>query len=726
MTIITKPYQSEGKRRLVVAHRNFSKNAKNLYFYFSSYWNYFDLLINQIQHLAMSVPNLLAFLLVRLLTLILRIVKLITYPIVKLISWSLGDFFKKIDERHRIKEDFYIIPTFFKYVFQYMWVLRKHRFQNWYIFESMVKNQRENLAIRYTRAIAGKKGEFELESYTYGEMYDIVLRLSYILKYQFKVEAGQHIAIDCTNKPLFIFLWFALWNLGAIPAFLNYNTMGDALVHSLKISDICQVFIDPDASASINQSEELIKKNLPNIKLNYLDEIDLLNTIRDPKSPQFLEIDEIRTPKSLTDYQPSMLIYTSGTTGLPKSAIMSWRKSSVGCKLFGHVLHMNPDSIVFTGMPLFHSTAALLGACAILAQGGCIAMASKFSASNFWKQAYLTEATHVQYVGETCRYLLHSKKSEYESLHRVKVAYGNGLRSDIWQQFRERFNIEVIGEFYAATEAPFATTTFQKGTFGIGACRNYGTIIQFFLQYQQTLVKVQKDDETQIYRNSKGFCEVSNVNEPGEMLMRIFFPRKPETSFQGYLGNKKETKSKVIRNVFRKGDAWYRCGDLLKSDEYGLWYFLDRMGDTFRWKSENVSTTEVEDQITSADAKNIRQVTVVGIKIPNYEGRAGFAIINTQQDTNSLSKTDKVKILNELLKSLKKSLPKYALPIFIKFVNEIEMTNNHKVIKKIYRDQILPAGETGQDELYWLVDYNSYKFLDTNDWNDIVTEKVKL
>ena len=266
-----------------------------------------------------------------------------------------------------------------------------------------------------------------------------------------------------------------------------------------------------------------------------------------------------RQPSDLTDFKPSMLIYTSGTTGLPKSAIMSWRKSSVGCQVFGHVLHMSNESTVFTAMPLFHSTAALLGACAILSHGGCLALSHKFSASTFWKQVYLTGATHIQYVGEVCRYLLHTPISKYEKMHKVKVAYGNGLRPDIWQDFRKRFNIEVIGEFYGATEAPFATTTFQKGDFGVGACRNYGTIIQWFLSFQQTLVRMDPNDDSVIYRNSKGFCEVAPVGEPGEMLMRIFFPRKPETSFQGYLGNAKETKSKVVRNVFRRGDAWYRC-----------------------------------------------------------------------------------------------------------------------------------------------------------------------
>lgn len=673
----------------------------------------------------MSLGSVVYFILSRLFIYLFRLIRIILYPFAKLGSWLCGDYLVKLDRRHRIREDFYIIPTFFKYVFQYIWAVRIHKFQNWYIFVDQVKNQGDNLAVRYTRALP-TKGEFELESYTYKELYNIVLRLSYILINTYDVRPGDHIGIDCTNKPLFIFLWFSLWNIGAVPAFLNYNTMGKPLVHSLKISNIAQVFIDPDASEPINQSEEEIKNALPNLILNYLDEKSLYDIIMNPNSPEFLQDDNIRSPRDLTDFKPSMLIYTSGTTGLPKAAIMSWRKSSVGCKLFGHVLHMNPDSIVFTGMPLFHSTAALLGACAILSQGGCIALASKFSATNFWKQAYLTEATHVQYVGEVCRYLLHTPRSKYESIHRVKVAYGNGLRSDIWQNFRKRFNIEVIGEFYAATEAPFATTSFQRGDFGVGACRNYGTIIQFFLQYQQTLVKVEKNDDSVIYRNEKGFCEVADVNEPGEMLMRIFFPKKPETSFQGYLGNAKETRSKVIRNVFREGDAWYRCGDLLREDKYGLWYFLDRMGDTFRWKSENVSTTEVEDQLAASNEKEIKHVTVVGIKIPNYEGRAGFAVIQLDKDVSSLSTEEKTLLLNKSLEYLKHSLPKYALPILVKFVNKIEMTNNHKVIKKIYRDQKLPNGESGNDKLFWLKNYNEYKQLTSEDWNDIQEERVKL
>ncbi|CCD22791.1 long-chain fatty acid transporter FAT1 NDAI_0A06370 [Naumovozyma dairenensis CBS 421] len=665
------------------------------------------------------------FIITRILILLSRLLRLIILPIIYLITWLSGDYFHKLDERHRIKEDWYIIPYFLKSVFSYFFTVRRHRFQTWYIFIKQVELNGDRLAIRYAKPLA-KKGEYELESFTYKETYDIVLRMSHILTYKYNVKSGDYVALDCTNKPLFLFLWLSCWNIGAIPAFLNYNSVGKPLVHSLKISDITQVFIDPDASEPIMKSEEEIKNELPNVRLNYLDENDLMSVILNPSSPTFLQEDELRSPKDLTDFKAAMLIYTSGTTGLPKSAIMSWRKAAIGCQLFGYVLHMNNESVVFTGMPLFHSTAALLGVCAVLSQGGCIAVANKFSATNFWKQAYLTEATHIQYVGEVCRYLLHTPVSKYESIHRVKVAYGNGLRPDIWQAFRERFNIEVIGEFYAATEAPFATTSFQKGTFGVGACRNYGTIIQWFLSFQQTLVKMDPNDDTVVYRNKKGFCEVAPIGEPGEMLMRIFFPRKPETSFQGYLGNEMETKSKVLRNVFRNGDAWYRCGDLLKADKYGLWYFIDRMGDTFRWKSENVSTTEVEDQISAANPEKISQVVVVGIKVPKYEGRAGFAVIKLHADVDQISDQEKINILNKTLAGLQESLPKYALPLFVKFVNEILMTDNHKVLKKLYREQELPSGSDSKETLFWLSGYREYKLLTKEDWYGIENQTIKL
>lgn len=653
-----------------------------------------------------------------------RLLKIIFLPVLWILAWIFQKPIDILDRKYRVREDFYIIPFFLKALVKYIFAVRQNRFQYWYVFAKQVKKNGSRTAICYPKA-SFVKGEYELETYTYKEVYEIVLRFSYILHHKYGVNAGDHVGVDCTNKPLFLFLLLSLWNIGAVPALLNYNTLGNPLVHSLKIAHVGKVFIEPQASGPIRESEKLIKEAMPDIELNYLEEERLMEVLSNPKSHEFLQSDDIRSPKGLTDYKPALFIYTSGTTGLPKSAIMSWRKAVFACNLFSHVFHMSKESTVLTAMPLFHSTAAMLGLCAVLSQGGCLAMVNKFSASNFWKQAYQTRATHVQYVGEICRYLLQTPVSKYEHMHCVKVAYGNGLRPDIWQKFRKRFNIEIIGEFYAATEAPFATTCIQKGDFGVGACKSYGSIINWFLSFQQVLIRMDPDDDSVIFRNSKGFCEKPAIGEPGEMLMKILFPKKPETSFQGYLGNKKETQSKILRDVFKKGDAYYRCGDLFKKDENGLLYFLDRLGDTYRWKSENVSTTEVEDQIMSCNDKDFAQVVVVGVKIPGYEGRAGFAVIKLLNYDNT-SEKQKIEMLEDMLTHLNRELPNYARPIFVKFVDKIEMTDTNKVSKKTYKNQVLPHGANEDETIYWLKDYKQYKVLTDEDWQDIVSQNVKL
>ncbi|CAR22138.1 long-chain fatty acid transporter FAT1 [Lachancea thermotolerans CBS 6340] len=663
------------------------------------------------------------FVLVRTWKVILRVLSVPVVLIARLLTVCCGGWFEQLDRKHRIKDDWYIIPFFFSAVFKYVWSVYRGKFQFWYMFERHVARNGNQPCISYPRPLA-KKGEFELETYSYRETYDIVLRLSHLLYNEYDVREGQTVALDYTNKPMFIFMWFALWNIGAVPSFLNYNAIGAPLVHSIKIANVKSVFIDPQAAGPVKETEQAIRKELPDVKLHFLTEEKVNNIIMNAESPQFLQDPKKRSPPYATDFQPACLIYTSGTTGLPKSAIMSWRKAVIGCTLFGWVLRIKNDSTVFTAMPLYHSTAALLGVCAVFSQGGCVAISNKFSASSFWKQACMTRSTHIQYVGEICRYLLHTPVSKFESQHCVKVAYGNGLRADIWQEFRERFGIEVIGEFYASTEAPFATTTFQRGDFGIGACRSYGTIINTVLSLQQTIIRVEPDDETTVYRNKKGLCEVAPPGEPGEMLMKIFMPKKPEATFQGYLGNNKATKSKVLRDVFRKGDAWYRSGDLLKSDEHGLWYFIDRMGDTFRWKSENVSAAEVEDQIMVFANYMMSAVAVVGIKVPNHEGRAGLAVLELAPQFRNLR--GDVKFLNDMLESLKKSLPKYALPTFVKFVDEIEHTDNHKIKKKCYKDQVLPHGAGGDEILYWLKDSREYRPLTNSDWLEIMSGASKL
>lgn len=252
----------------------------------------------------------------------------------------------------------------------------------------------------------------------------MILRLSHILKNEYKIYRKDTIGVDFMNKPLFIILWFPLWNIGAVPAFLNYNTKGKPMAHCIKIAGISQIFLDPDCADPIRETESSINSELLQVKIQYINEPELLRTLYERTRPKYRAPDDTRRPDD-TDSSCSALIYTSGTTGLPKSAIMSWRKAFMAAAFFGSVMHIDKLSNVMTAIPLYHSTAAMLGVCPALASGGCVSNCQKFSALSFRTQAKLVNATHVQYVGEVCRYLLNAKYHPDEKKHNVKIAYEN-------------------------------------------------------------------------------------------------------------------------------------------------------------------------------------------------------------------------------------------------------------------------------------------------------------
>ncbi|ABN67035.2 predicted protein [Scheffersomyces stipitis CBS 6054] len=637
-----------------------------------------------------------------------------------------------LEAKYHLSEDLSILAKIIPNL-PYLYHAKHGKASYWYKFEKTALSKPNNTAIAFPRPKANPPpikldsegfkiydDQFTTETYTYKELYNIILRFSHILKYDYGVTAQDTIGVDCMNKPLFIFLWFALWNIGATPAFLNFNTKDKPLVHCLKIANVSQVFIDPDCAGPIRDTEELIKQDAPTCKLHYMNEPELLKVLTDPSTPKYRAPDNTRNPQH-QDYDCCALIYTSGTTGLPKAGIMSWRKAFLAGVMFGHIVKIKDSSNVLTAMPLYHSTAAMLGVCPTLLVGATVSISQKFSATSFWTQARLVGATHIQYVGEVCRYLLHAKPHPDQDRHNVRVAYGNGLRRDIWQEFKKRFHVEAVGEFYASTESPIATTNMQYGEYGVGACRKFGTIASALLSTQQTLIKMEPDDEEEVYRNPKtGFCEVVGINQPGELLMKIQNPQDTKASFQGYYGNKGATSKKILRDVFKKGDAWFRSGDLLKWDEDSMLYFVDRLGDTFRWKSENVSATEVENELMGS--KTIKQSVVVGVRVPNHEGRACFAVLEPLDEFADESKH--AEALKKIYNHVIHTLPKYAIPQFIK-ISGIEASHNHKVPKNQFKNQKLPKGESGTELIYWL-NGDNYEELTEEAWATIISGDSKL
>ncbi|OWB64310.1 hypothetical protein B5S29_g5378 [[Candida] boidinii] len=660
-----------------------------------------------------------------------------------------------VDLRNRslFKDDLMFFPKLIYSGLSYKYDLARGRVSTWYWFENSVFRVPNKLALIYPKELPNKSFKdgdnmFKIEKFTYKELYNAILRMSFLLVNEYQVKPGDVVALDFTNKPLFIILWWACWNLSITPAFINYNIKGESLAHCIKIVKADHVFVDdPEVTQTFNSCLDILSKDLPDLKINYLNEDNIMNQISSINmtgddidddeaitTPKFRLPDNLRLPKA-NNYDPAVFIYTSGTTGLPKSAIITWKKTFIATKVFSYFFRISENSNIYTSMPVYHATAAILAVVPAFCHGGTLSLGHRFSARTFWTQVKLCGANTMQYVGEACRYLVKAPYHSDENYHSVKVAYGNGLRRDIWYEFKKRFNIEAIGEFYASTESPVGTTNFEVGLNSnrIGACGAHSSFINNYFDKVMAVAKIDPDDPNEIYRDPKtGFAKKADSDENGELIMKILNPKKRIESFQGYYNNESETSAKLIVDVFEKGDMWFRTNDLMKYDSNKFMYFVDRMGDTFRWKSENVSTTEVENIISKV--KEIKQSVIVGVKVPNHEGRAGFAIIEANNlpasshnvTSDEIDESTKALILKNLSKVVYDELPNYARPMFLRF-GKIQTTGNHKIQKKTYRNPILPKGKNEDQNIYWLnPDSSNYELLNNEIFNKISDGSIRL
>ncbi|KHJ97915.1 AMP-binding enzyme [Oesophagostomum dentatum] len=372
-------------------------------------------------------------------------------------------------------------------------------------------------------------------------------------------------------------------------------------------------------------------------------------------------------------------IYTSGTTGLPKAAVMKhFRYYSMvmgAAKSFG----IYPSDRIYVSMPIYHTAAGILGIGQALCRGSCCVIRKKFSASNFWKDCVKYQCTASQYIGEICRYLLAQPVVPEEATHKMRLLYGNGLRAEIWQPFVDRFRVK-IGEVYGSTEGTSNLGETLTSIFS-EICRGYCISVNIdghvgacgFLPISPLTKKmhpvrlIRVDDKTgDVLRSPSGLCIACNPGESGAMVSTIR-KNNPLLQFEGYL-NKSETNKKIIRDVFAKGDSCFVSGDLLYWDRLGYVYFKDRTGDTFRWKGENVSTTEVEAILHPE--RGVADATVYGVSVPEREGRAGMAAVVRNNDDQA----DDEEFIERLGARLAASLAPYALPQFIRLCQDVDRT----------------------------------------------------
>ncbi|EGP91248.1 unnamed protein product [Zymoseptoria tritici ST99CH_1A5] len=553
--------------------------------------------------------------------------------------------------------------------------------------------------------------------WTYAEAYDTVLKYARWLKETHGVQKNEVIAMDFTNKPQFIWIWFALWSLGAIPAFINSNLEGNAFTHCVKVSTTRLLILDPAIEHIL--TEEARQQFTADDKARAV-EIQLLQPdveVQIQGGLPYRAPDEARSG-ALKD-TPSLLIYTSGTTGLPKAANVAWSKPSSGYLFFSRALGLKVDDRYYTAMPLYHSSASLLGVCQAFGPGCTIVLGPKFSPRTQMKQCAETGATVMQYIGEMCRYMVTSPPSPYDKSHSVRMAFGNGMRPDVWQKFKDRFNIGTVCEFYGATEGPGASLVFSNNDYLRGAIGNTGRLQRGLFGGNTVLVKHDHDTEMPWRDPKTNTCVTVPRDEVGELIY-LLDPDNIKDKFQGYLGNEKANEGKIIRNVFKKGDAYYRSGDLQRLDKDGRWWFVDRIGDTFRWKGENVSTAEVSEALGSHPA--LHEANVYGVQLPNHDGRAGCGAIGLHEG-HSLDGP----LGAQLADHVRRRLPKYAVPLFLRVQKAFEVTGTLKHQKVALRNQGVDPSKTEEDELFWLSPgSNKYERFGKAEWERIQGGSAKL
>ncbi len=512
-------------------------------------------------------------------------------------------------------------------------------------FERAVDAHRSNIAFR-----------FEGKSTTYAEFDALASRFANWAMAQ-GLKTGDCIALYMENRPEYVAAWAGFAKAGLVTALINHNLEGEALAHCVNIAEAKLILTGTEQDDAVRGAMSLIAGTPPVWTLGGKFGADLGGALE-----AFSEKRPDRSARAgLLGKDLCLYVYTSGTTGMPKAARLTQARTQGMMRSFIAPCRITPKDKVYITLPLYHGTGGLCGIGQALLTGATAIVRRKFSASAFWDDAVAEQATAIVYIGELCRYLLNSPPHPKERAHRIRTGFGNGLRPEVWQAFLDRFNIPHLCEFYGSTEGNVSFLNFDGKVGAVG--RIPGWLKSQFAH----IAFVKFDIETeQPVRGPDGLCIRADVDEAGEVLGLIGDDIRQR--FEGY-NDEKATEKKLLRDVFTKGDLWFRTGDLLRMDKDGYIYFVDRIGDTYRWKGENVSTNEVGEALSRIEG--VKTANVYGVAIPGTDGKAGMAAITTEGEVDFAG----------LYKSLAAKLPSYAVPIFIRVQPEAETTGTFKYRK---------------------------------------------
>ncbi|XP_026954434.1 long-chain fatty acid transport protein 6 isoform X5 [Sagmatias obliquidens] len=447
---------------------------------------------------------------------------------------------------------------------------------------------------------------YEGDIYTYQDVDKRSSRVAHVFLNHSTLKRGDTVALLMSNEPDFIHVWFGLAKLGCVVAFLNSNIRYVSLLHCIRSCEPRALVVGADLLETIEEilpslpadiSVWAMKESVPQGIISLKEKLSTASDSQVPHSHHAAS--NLKTPY--------LYIFTSGTTGLPKAAVicqLQAMKSSAGLWAFG----CTSNDIIYISLPLYHSAGSLLGIGGCIELGATCVLKKKFSASQFWNDCKKYNVTVFQYIGELCRYLCKQPKREGEKNHRVRLAVGNGIRSDVWREFLDRFGNIKMCELYGATEGNIC---FMNHTGKIGSVGRANFLHKLFFAFDLIKYDFQKDEPI---RNEHSWCSRVKKGEPGLLIS----PVNAKNPFFGYAGNRKQTEKKLLCDVFKKGDVYFNTGDLMVQDQENFLYFWDRIGDTFRWKGENIATTEVADIVGMLDF--IQDTNVYGVAVPGKDG----------------------------------------------------------------------------------------------------------
>ncbi len=460
------------------------------------------------------------------------------------------------------------------------------------------------------------------------------------------LKTGDVVAILLPNRLDYLPMWFGLTKIGVIAALINNQLSGAALAHCLAISGATVCVTDETTIEAFEDVSPGLERPVKRWSIGDLG-----------RGGGSLARPSRAIRRDLRARDTALLIYTSGTTGLPKAARITHVRAGLYMRGFAGATGARPGDRIYVTLPLYHAVGGLCATGAALLNGASINLRAGFSASHFWDDVVEGEATMFVYIGELCRYLVNQTLGPSERAHHLRLVFGNGLAADVWAVLEDRFGVPRLLEFYGATEGNVSLINFDGTRGALGRVAPY-------LRGLFNVVLARFDPETEApVRGLDGFCVATAPGEVGECLGGIAGGARSE--YAGYV-DRVESDKKVLRDAFRTSDRWFLTGDLMKRDRAGYFYFVDRVGDTFRWKGENVSTSEVERALLAVPG--VKEASVYGVAVPHQDGRAGMAAVVVGEGFD----------LEVLRRRIEAALPPYAQPLFLRLTPALAKTGTFK------------------------------------------------